>query len=140
VAKIMDASMTEHTTRGRDRLKRADVTAIFLAGAQRNRGGRNPKLLAMVMTQYGAKDKQVRDIWNLKTWADTTHHLWTDADKAQWRANTGQKPKPKPSRKSGQAASDTPITPSVGTKIEVPVVSLRTLCREEATAMVIEEV
>ncbi len=192
----MTASVHERTTRGCDKLTRAQVCAIFEAGAQRRRG-KQSDLAAKLATQYATSPHNVRCIWNLNTWADTTRNLWTDADRAQWRAKAGnnltaaqvttifQARPPKGQRDvliaklttdyaitpkcvrdiwklrtwadttrslwtaadhaywrrdNGQAASDIPITLSVRTKIAVPVVSLHTLRREEATGMVIREV
>ena len=192
----METSVQARTTRRCDKLTRAQVCAIFKAGAQRRRG-KHSDLTAKVATQYGTSPNVVYNIWNLCNWADTTRALWTDADHAQWRATDGnnltadqvttifQARPPKGQydvrvaklmmeyditrkcvrdiwklrtwsdttrclwtaadhaywcRDNGQAASDIPITLSVRTKIVVPVVSLRTLRREEATGMVIREV
>ena len=33
---------------------------------------------AMLSRQYNVSPKAIRDIWNRRTWAPETQHLWTD--------------------------------------------------------------
>lgn len=97
------------TTRGMCILTAAEATAIFKARAER--WGKQDGLAAKLATEYAITPKAVRDIWNLRTWADTTRALWTASDHAHWRAKAGNDlsgPKPAESTGSGAPAAADP--------------------------------
>ena len=57
------------------------VIAIFLAKNERR--ARNG-LVANLADRHDIKQRAVRDIWNLRTWAHTTRPFWTLADRERW--------------------------------------------------------
>ena len=69
-------SLESHTTR-------AQAIQIFRAKADRE--GRDT-LATSLATQFGITAKAVRDIWNLRTWAQTTRPCWTQADHGHFLA------------------------------------------------------
>jgi hypothetical protein len=75
------------TTRGMCTLTAAEATAIFKARAKR--WGKQDGLAAKLGAEYAISPKAVRDIWNLRTWADTTRPLWIASDYARFFAKAG---------------------------------------------------
>ena len=58
-----------------------DAITIFLA--RKERSGRRDKVARNLACRFGVAPRTVRDIWNLRTWADTTRPLWSSADLAR---------------------------------------------------------
>ena len=69
-------SLESHTTR-------AQAIQIFRAKADREV---RDTLAMSLATQFGITAKAVRDIWNLRTWAQTTRPCWTQADHGHFLA------------------------------------------------------
>jgi hypothetical protein len=57
------------------------VISIFRA---KNEGGVRDGLVADLADRHGITQRAIRDIWNLRTWADTTRPFWTLADRERW--------------------------------------------------------
>ena len=81
------AANDPRTTRGMCTLTAAEATAIFKARAKR--WGKQDGLAAKLGAEYAISPKAVRDIWNLRTWADTTRPLWIASDYARFFAKAG---------------------------------------------------
>ena len=48
-------------------------------------------LAASLAKEYGITGKAIRDIWTLRTWANTTRPYWTAADEQQFATRTASK-------------------------------------------------
>ena len=57
--------------------------AITIFVARKERSGRRDQVARNLACQFGVAPRTVRDIWNLRTWADTTRPLWSSADVAR---------------------------------------------------------
>ena len=58
-----------------------EAIEIFLA--RKERSGRRDMLATRLANQFGVAPRTVRDIWNLRTWVETTRPLWSSADVAR---------------------------------------------------------
>ena len=67
--------------RGMCILTAEEATAIFLA--RNERSGRRDMVAKRLAHRFGVAPRTVRDIWNLRTWVETTRPLWSSADVAR---------------------------------------------------------
>jgi hypothetical protein len=58
-----------------------EAMTIFVA--RKERSGRRDQVARNLACRFGVAPRTVRDIWNLRTWADTTRPLWSSADLAR---------------------------------------------------------
>ena len=75
-----DRGSQEGRERGSPELTARGALAIFLARKQRS--GRQD-LSSKLADRFGVSSKTVRNIWNLRTWAETTRPLWSPAEVAR---------------------------------------------------------
>ena len=57
------------------------AVTIFLA--RKERKGKRGTVANRLACRYGVAPRTVRDIWNLRTWTETTRPLWSSADFAR---------------------------------------------------------
>ena len=57
-----------------------EVVAIFLA--RKERSGRRDQVASRLALKFRVAPRTVRDIWNLRTWTETTRALWSPVDVA----------------------------------------------------------
>ena len=57
------------------------AVTIFLA--RKERTGKRGTVANRLACRYGVAPRTVRDIWNLRTWAEATRPLWSSADFAR---------------------------------------------------------
>ena len=69
---------------------------IFHARAQRS--GNTVHLAAELAQEAGVNTRTVRDIWNLRTWIQTTQPVWSPADCKRHAAERAKKSRQQPSR------------------------------------------
>jgi hypothetical protein len=58
-----------------------EVMTIFLA--RKERWGRRDQVASRLALKFGVAPRTVRDIWNLRTWTETTRALWSPLDVAR---------------------------------------------------------
>ena len=72
--------------RGVNILTAEEAITIFVA--RKERWGRRDQVARNLACRFGVAKRTVQDIWNLRTWADTTRPLWSSADFAStWRCS-----------------------------------------------------
>jgi len=57
--------------------------AIEIFVARKERWGRRDQVATRLALRFGVVPRTVRDIWNLRTWTETTRQLWSSADVAR---------------------------------------------------------
>ena len=57
--------------------------AIEIFVARKERWGRRDQVATRLALRFGVAPRTVRDIWNLRTWTETTRQLWSSADVAR---------------------------------------------------------
>ena len=57
--------------------------AIEIFVARKERSGRRDQVATRLALRFGVAPRTVRDIWNLRTWTETTRQLWSSADIAR---------------------------------------------------------
>jgi hypothetical protein len=82
----------EAATRFRPRalITEADAIQIYLSRPGRNAAQVSNRIEAMMfwVRKLGVSPKAIRDIWNRRTWAPETQHLWTEGEFAMIRAKS----------------------------------------------------
>jgi hypothetical protein len=79
-ARGQEARGSQEGREGGSPLTARDALAIFLARKQRS--GRQD-LSSKLADRFGVSPMTVRNIWNLRTWAETTRPLWSSAEVAR---------------------------------------------------------
>jgi len=57
--------------------------AITIFVARKERSGIRDQVASRLALKFGVSPRTVRDIWNLRTWAETTRSLWSPTDVAR---------------------------------------------------------
>ena len=83
---------------GKSFLTAEDALRIFQAREQRS--GNKRHLAAQLAQEAGVHARTVRDIWNLRTWAETTRPCWSPADCKRHAAGRDKIPRQQPPPRS----------------------------------------
>ena len=84
---MYNANRTNIPSRPRAVLNEAKVIEIYKLRQSIDRYRLQPSRSAALASYFNVSPKAIRDIWNRRTWANETRHLWTEDERPTPRSN-----------------------------------------------------